>query len=65
LAAEEAIDIQEVAKEVMVRLVAARKQFVGCPQTEMENDGNGDNKSEHCLPQCRREWCKGPQPGKM
>jgi hypothetical protein len=40
LAAEEAIDIQEVAKEVMLRLLAVRKPFADCPETEMENDGD-------------------------
>jgi hypothetical protein len=40
LAAEEAIDIQEVAKEVMLKLLAVRKQFVDSPETEMDNDGD-------------------------
>lgn len=65
MGAEEAIDIQEVAKEVMLRLIAARKQFLDCPETEVENGGDGDNKCDYCLPQRHREWCKGPQPGKM
>jgi hypothetical protein len=30
----------EEAKEVMLRLLAMRKQFVDCPETEMENDGD-------------------------
>jgi hypothetical protein len=40
LAAEESIDIQEVAEEVLLRLLAMRKHSSGCPQTEMEDHGD-------------------------
>jgi hypothetical protein len=40
LVAEEAIDMQEAIKEVRLRLLALRKQFVGCPKTEVDSDGD-------------------------